>query len=144
MSAIIGKPWIHLSDATRSFYLAATLNSWRSGISFPHDKWQCQPFVRDHTCTLYQRKCRWHGETQKRKCVDQDDENGWVQPWYRRFHIRSMSFLDAQSNHFICNILHRRKYVLVLKVQNCSGLLKTDDIHPPKTGISVHFSCSLP
>ena len=24
------------------------------------------------------------------------------------------------------------------------GLLKTDDIHPPKTGISVHFSCSLP
>ena len=24
------------------------------------------------------------------------------------------------------------------------GVLKTDDIHPPKTGISVHFSCSLP
>ena len=23
-------------------------------------------------------------------------------------------------------------------------VLKTDDIHPPKTGISVHFSCSLP
>ena len=23
-------------------------------------------------------------------------------------------------------------------------MLKTDDIHPPKTGISVHFSCSLP
>ena len=22
-------------------------------------------------------------------------------------------------------------------------VLKTDDIHPPKTGISVHFSCSL-
>ena len=22
-------------------------------------------------------------------------------------------------------------------------MLKTDDIHPPKTGISVHFSCSL-
>ena len=24
-----------------------------------------------------------------------------------------------------------------------SEMLKTDDIHPPKTGISVHFSCSL-
>ena len=24
------------------------------------------------------------------------------------------------------------------------SVLKTDDIHPPKTGISVHFSCSLP
>ena len=24
-----------------------------------------------------------------------------------------------------------------------AGVLKTDDIHPPKTGISVHFSCSL-
>ena len=23
-------------------------------------------------------------------------------------------------------------------------LVKTEDIHPPKTGISVHFSCSLP
>ena len=23
------------------------------------------------------------------------------------------------------------------------NVLKTDDIHPPKTGISVHFSCSL-
>ena len=23
-------------------------------------------------------------------------------------------------------------------------VLKTEDIHPPKTGISVHFSCSLP
>ena len=22
-------------------------------------------------------------------------------------------------------------------------MLKTEDIHPPKTGISVHFSCSL-
>ena len=22
-------------------------------------------------------------------------------------------------------------------------MLKTDDIHPPKTGISVHFSCSF-
>ena len=28
-------------------------------------------------------------------------------------------------------------------VTRCN-LLKTDDIHPPKTGISVHFSCSLP
>ena len=25
----------------------------------------------------------------------------------------------------------------------CPKLLKTVDIHPPKTGISVHFSCSL-
>ena len=23
------------------------------------------------------------------------------------------------------------------------SMLKTDDIHPPNTGISVHFSCSL-
>ena len=25
----------------------------------------------------------------------------------------------------------------------CGVVLKTADIHPPKTGISVHFSCSL-
>ncbi len=33
----------------------------------------------------------------------------------------SMSFLEALSNHLICNNLHRRKYALVLKVQNCFG-----------------------
>ena len=30
----------------------------------------------------------------------------------------------------------------IIHAQNAM-LLKTDDIHPPKTGISVHFSCSL-
>ena len=31
-----------------------------------------------------------------------------------------------------------------LLLVSMSMLLKTDDIHPPKTEISVHFSCSLP
>ena len=30
-----------------------------------------------------------------------------------------------------------------IRLENASTLLKTEDIHPPKTGISVHFSCSL-
>ena len=30
-----------------------------------------------------------------------------------------------------------------LASKNVVCVLKTDDIHPPKTGISVHFSCSL-
>ena len=29
-------------------------------------------------------------------------------------------------------------------LHNKGYVLKTDDIHPPKTGISVHFLCSLP
>ena len=36
------------------------------------------------------------------------------------------------------------KYVQLLAVDHVSELmLKTEDIHPPKTGISVHFSGSL-
>ena len=34
---------------------------------------------------------------------------------------------------------HYGLYALFLK----ENMLKTVDIHPPKTGISVHFSCSL-
>ena len=30
------------------------------------------------------------------------------------------------------------------RIVDVTNVLKTDDIHPPKTGISVHFSCSLP
>ena len=30
------------------------------------------------------------------------------------------------------------------RIVDVTKVLKTDDIHPPKTGISVHFSCSLP
>ena len=33
----------------------------------------------------------------------------------------SLHFLDAQFKHFICNILYRWKYALMVKVQNCSG-----------------------
>ena len=88
LTIVTGKPWIHLSNTIQFFFLVATLNSWMSWTSFPHDRWRCQPFGPDHTCTLCQRKCRWHGEIRKRKCVEQDDENGWVQPWYKRFRIR--------------------------------------------------------
>ena len=30
------------------------------------------------------------------------------------------------------------------RIVDVTKVLKTDDIHPPKTGISVHFSSSLP
>ena len=33
--------------------------------------------------------------------------------------------------------------VLGVKEKNHSPLLKTEDIHPPKTGTPVHFSCFL-
>lgn len=38
----------------------------------------------------------------------------------------------------------KQKMYLNMKILNCYLiLLKTEDIHPPKTGISVHFSGSL-
>ena len=32
---------------------------------------------------------------------------------------------------------------IVSHIEGTKIMLKTVDIHPPKTGISVHFSCSL-
>ena len=57
------------------------------------------------------------------------------------------SYADAGNLYDTSNDAKRSRYNLdIVGFWNeCDGkLLKTDDIHPPKTGISVHFSCSLP
>ena len=47
---------------------------------------------------------------------------------------------DIQGNgFFIDKLFITAAHIL----EKDAALLKTDDIHPPKTGISVHFSCSL-
>ena len=38
---------------------------------------------------------------------------------------------------------HDNGNIAIAFVSNNSRMLKTEDIHPPKTGISVHFSGSL-
>ena len=61
---------------------------------------------------------------------------------YGNFHPQILAILRDQEEE--CDRLAGVLYTKGLTQEQVSDVLKTDDIHPPKTGISVHFSCSLP
>jgi len=41
---------------------------------------------------------------------------------------------------FICAATSQAQELTIKEFREVTNVLKTDDIHPPKTGISVHFS----
>ena len=59
---------------------------------------------------------------------------------------RMLKDKDTELKHFFLGDTDDTLAALTKKATEVFGaqLLKTDDIHPPKTGISVHFSSSLP
>lgn len=77
----------------------------------------------------------------------ENEINAYLEEWLiSRFSEWNSFYFDVMRNkkngvyqlkdgEKICNLLNSIQGNLVLK---------TEDIHPPKTGISVHFSCSLP
>ena len=64
--------------------------------------------------TVMSKSCGGGGSSLESGCDKKDDEDGW-----------KVAHRCVQMTHSMCK------------------LLKTEDIHPPKTGISVHFSGSL-
>ena len=70
-------------------------------------------------------------------------KNGWKQShwmWYVFPQIHGLGHSSTSQKFSIKSLLEALAYLR----HDTLGVLKTEDIHPPKTGISVHFSCSLP
>ena len=66
-------------------------------------------------------------------CVDESNYQAWSQ------------YLSKQIDKLLCaETMQAAEFQEELeKIRRDREVLKTEDIHPPKTGISVHFSGSL-
>ena len=77
---------------------------------------------------------------------------GIVNEEFGRYLTQDEAFIFIGKTRTTAKVLHRESDGLTLYVRKLSegrfqmprlNVLKTEDIHPPKTGISVHFSGSL-